>query len=98
MKAVLIGSAAYRDGYADVDLIADKEFVENIEVPPESFKEGSKGIGYVFKIQNTILEISVPSPETAYDKVLKISLGMEREILGFKVTVCDLAILAALKK
>lgn len=98
MKAVLIGSAAYRDGYADVDLIADKEFVENIKTPPESFKEGSKGVGYVFKIQNTILEISVPSPETAYDKVLKISQGSEREILGFKVIVCNLTVLTALKK
>lgn len=98
MKAVLIGSAVYRDSFKDLDLIADSEFVSEITYPQESITTGSRGTNHVFRTAGTILEVMVPNPETAHHLVLRAKHKAQRKLFDHLVGVCDLPMLAALKK
>lgn len=102
MKAALIGSAAYReiyDDFQDVDLLADHAFATLLlfQHPAESIQELPLATNYVIKIDDVIVEVRVPKPETAHAKVLELAIG-QIEILGLKVSQVPLPMLCALKK
>lgn len=98
MRSVLIGTAAYRSTFNDVDLIANQEFVKSIPAQPREKNTNSRGDHYVFDLEKKIVEIVVPNTETAYHQVLYSDHQIEKQILGLTVKVCQPKILAALKK
>ena len=101
MRAVLIGSAVYRDVYTDIDLIADQEFAETCLSKysrATADVEGVRGNSYVVSYSDKIIEIFVPKPGTAHDFILQKSYVKTKNLLDFQVLVPELPILAALKK
>jgi len=103
MRAVLIGSATYRDDYQDLDLIADQDFASALisRFPERKIadRETSRGSAYALISElDVIVEIFVPKPGTAHDVALQMEHTQKRNILGQEVLIPDLPILAALKK
>ena len=101
MRAILIGSAAYRDNYKDVDILADQEFLSTIPEIPTEVIDGRWGRTTVFKdFRGTILEVTVPNPNTAWDYVIEAfgEYATPKEIIGLSVKAAPLVALACLKK
>lgn len=108
MKAVLIGTAAYRENSQDLDLIMSREDLDGLIVRPNLEEHiGPLGYHYAFKPGpgQKPIEILVPGPGTAHELVYTmcsnsrirsepIQLGTE-SIYGL---VPDHAVLLALKK
>lgn len=102
MKAVLLGTAAYRDQYQDIDLVADTEFLDKLKsqkMPSDSHEEpGSLGSWYLFHIKGLIVEVTVPKSHTALKLVLNRQYSTQKTILGLPIDVADIPVLCALKK
>lgn len=102
MKAVLIGSAVYRNKFQDnqdVDLVADSEFATWLlsNHPAESSEQLALAKTYVTKIEGSLVEVRVPLPNTAHALLLDAA-DTPTEILGLKIYQASLPMLAALKK
>jgi hypothetical protein len=100
MKAVLIGTLAYRNTGQDIDLICDQEFADKLK-GCERF-EGRKGSVHYLPGS---LEVTVPNPGTAYDLILQDDFyspriqGIDVPTLGeVAVRVASVPTLMALKK
>jgi hypothetical protein len=66
MKAVLIGTAAYRANYQDIDLICDQEFADQLRGCEQM--QGTKGTVYYVHGE---FEATVPNPGNSYDLILQ---------------------------
>jgi hypothetical protein len=75
MKAVLIGTAAYRWIYNDVDLICDQEFADRLVV--SKIYDGRLGTHYC---NPGSFEATVPKKGTAFEMVLNLKHALTRKI------------------
>jgi hypothetical protein len=100
MRALLIGSACYRDAWGDLDILCDQEWWEWWEKSYGCLREQTT-LPNVHKYETCegIYEVNVVT-EGAHYELLMVSSGMEDYELpdGTMIKKCGLEFLAALKK